>query len=331
MVDPELQEAFVQFEKQTVRVPRPEIAAAQRVHPEVRSFVEAGISAVRGSRLVGSYARKTQAAHLKDIDVLFEIEDSTGTWRASASRALAGIASVAERCPLVTRTNVRVRAVELILGGHPFTVDLVPGIKPPSGPGMLLARNLPEEGRDDWTLENPDGQSDAALKKNALLAGSYIPAVRIVKFWNQGCSQPPPLKSYLAESIVWHAMKNGMSYPEAFVAFLEMGLYLLRPGRGVPDPGNPHKMVDAKMTPAERAHALALMEGVLNRARLALVAHGSAALTAWATIFGPAFPSPQNDPQVLHDALKRGQAMAVGAGISSAPGRPIIKPRSWRA
>jgi predicted nucleotidyltransferase len=187
----EIQAAFQEFERERVRVPKAEIEAAKSVHPVVTGFYEQELKAVERAKLVGSFARRTQAAHLKDIDELIVIDDPDGWWRASAGRALSRVAEVAVRCPLIYDAEPRVRAVRLRLRDYPFFIDIVPAIKPANGSGLLLARRQPDEGLDDWTLENPEGQLLAATTKNLTCAGGYVPAVRIIKFWNQTPSLVP--------------------------------------------------------------------------------------------------------------------------------------------
>jgi hypothetical protein len=323
-----VQAAFQKFERERVRVPQDEIDAAKLVHPQIAGFYEQALKAVDKTKVVGSFARKTQAAHLKDIDELIVIDDPDGWWRASAERALNRVAEIASGCQLIYSAEPRVRAVRLRLRDYPFFIDIVPAIRPEKGSGLWLARRQPDEGLDDWTLENPEGQLMAATSKNLACAGSYIPGVRIIKFWNQGVNKP--LHSYHAESIMWHALGGPSAYPDAVLAFFEAAAKALAPGRHVSDPGNPSKAVDDRLEPQERAHALAVVSDTLVLVRRAIALDGDAALEAWASIMGPAFPAPSTSADGLRQAFTAGGAAAAGAGIRVSAGRPVIRPRSWR-
>jgi len=324
----EIQAAFQEFERERVRVPKAEIEAAKSVHPLVTGFYEQELKAVERAKLVGSFARKTQAAHLKDIDELIVIDDPDGWWQASAGRALSRVAEVAVRCPLIYDAEPRVRAVRLRLRDYPFFIDIVPAIKPANGSGLLLARRQPDEGLDDWTLENPEGQLLAATTKNLTCAGGYVPAVRIIKFWNQSVDKP--LHSYHAEAIMWHALAGPTDYGSAVLAFFQAAVKALAPGQHVPDPGNPSKCVDDRLENQERAHALRVVSDTLAQVQRAVALVGDQALEAWANIMGPAFPAPSTHPDQLRNALVAGNVAATGAGMRAAAGRPIIQPRSWR-
>lgn len=199
-----VQQAFEKFEVETVRVPDQENKAAKEVHPQIRDTVERELEHHVDTFLSGSYSRRVQEGHLRDVDVIVVLDDPDGKYANSADAALEEIRDAASESELVRRTRKRVRAVKLFLHGHEFTVDLVAALRPASGNGLLLARHRPDKGLDDWQLLNPEGQKKAATDKNKLCGDMYIPAVRIVKYWNRG--EGKPLRSYHAESILWHAL-----------------------------------------------------------------------------------------------------------------------------
>ena len=324
-----VQSTFIEFERNVVRVPKVEVVAAREVHPHVVKSLKDAIPGVVDTKLVGSWARKTQAAHIKDIDTLLFIDDPDGWWKQSAGRALDRVASVAAGHPMVADAEPRVRAVRVRLKEYPFWIDLVLGIKPNTGEGLWLPRNIPEEGLDDWTIENPLGQVDAAVAKNLQCGGMYVPATRIVKFWNQGAGKP--LHSYHVESILWHALDCPVAYPTAVVTFFEAAVRALQPGGHVADPGNLAKFVDDRLELHERRQALEVVSRTLQQARNAAALDGDDALEAWALVMGPGFPAPSNTEAALRAALVAGGATAVTTGIRPVTsGRPVIQPRSWR-
>ena len=182
-----VQKAFEQFEFETVRVPKAENDAAKAVHPKIREAVKAELDDIVDDFLSGSYSRRAQVGKkLHDIDVVLVLEDPRGEYATSASAALDAVQGAARQCDLVRRTVKRVRSVRSFLHDYEFHVDLVVALKPAFGDGVLLARNLPDEGLDDWSPANPRGQREAAAEKNEQCGGMYIPAVRIIKFWNEG-------------------------------------------------------------------------------------------------------------------------------------------------
>ena len=207
-----VQKAFEEFECETVRVPKKENDAAKDVHPKIREAVKEELEDVVDDFLSGSYSRRVQVGQkLHDIDVILVLDDPNGDYAASASAALGAIQDAIRDCDLVRRTIKRVRSVRTFLHDYEFHLDLVAARKSPFGERLLLARNLPEEGLDDWSTANPRGQRDAAWAKNEACGGMYIPAVRIIKFWNEGRGKP--LRSYHAESILFHALTGPLDSP----------------------------------------------------------------------------------------------------------------------
>jgi protein-tyrosine-phosphatase len=291
--------------------------------------------------LSGSYSRRVQEGHLRDVDVIVVLDDPDGKYADSADAALEDIRDAASESELVRRTRKRVRAVKLFLhghkltverlalNGHEFTVDLVAALRPASGNGLLLARHLPDEGYDDWQILDPEGQRQAATDKNEQCGDMYIPAVRIVKYWNRG--EGKPLRSYHAESILWHALTGSVDYAEAMVKFFDAAYDALAPSMRTSDPGVPNSYVDERLEADERAAARVKVEKAREAAHAAYEAEDlGEALDGWVEVFGSSFPAPSTTPEQIAAALGSGGAGVVGPGIQTGGGRQGIKPRSWR-
>ncbi len=325
-----VQQAFEKFEVETVRVPDQENKAAKEVHPQIRDTVERELEHHVDTFLSGSYSRRVQEGHLRDVDVIVVLEDPDGKYANSADAALEEIRDAASESALVRWTRKRVRAVKLFLHGYEFTVDLVAALRPASGNGLLLARHRPDEGLDDWQLLNPEGQKKAAIDKNKLCGDMYIPAVRIVKFWNRG--EGKPLRSYHAESIFWHALTGPVDYAEAIVKFFDAAYDALAPNARTFDPGAPDAdPVDELLEPDERAAARVKVEKSREAAHAAFKAEDpEEALEGWVKVFGSSFPAPSTTLEQVSSALGSGGVGAVGAGIQVGGSRQVIKPRSWR-
>jgi len=174
-----VQQAFEQFERNAVRVPPPDNEAAKSVQQRIRDHLAGELAELVETFLSGSYSRRVQVVKLHDIDIIVVVDDPTGAFTALAAAALAAIGDAARSCDLVSSVSApRVRSVRLTLHDYEFTVDLVGAREPEGGgDGLLLACNLPEEGRDEWTWGNPRGQREAAVKKNEQTGGIYVPSV----------------------------------------------------------------------------------------------------------------------------------------------------------
>lgn len=332
-----VQEAFIEFEEETARVPDSENKRAKEVHPEVRKAIKSDLGDLFDRAfLAGSYKRKVQAVRLKDVDIIIVLNDPDGDFRRSANTALERVRTAAKTCEIVGTTRKSIRAVKLNIDGEEFTVDAVPALDNPFGE-LLLCRNIPNE-YDDWTSARPEGQLEAATDKNQAAEGVFIFATRIMKVWNQsfGEGSKKAMPSYLAESIMFHALSSKCDYDKAMLEFFRLAKDLLSKNwPTVPCPGDPANYVDQMLDNDRRERALGKVETALGHAEEAMDAEEPGdAMNCWAKVFGPAFPAPANDSAGLAAALKAGRAVAKGTGIVIPTGatteRPLIRARSHR-
>lgn len=330
-----VQQAFEQFESDSVRVPPAENEAAKRVQGQIRDHLARELAELVETFLSGSYSRRVQVVKLHDIDIIVVVDDPTGAFATSAAAALTAIGNAARTCDLVSSvSSPRVRSVRLTLRDYEFTVDLVGAREPEEGgEGHLLACNLPEESRDDWTWANPRGQRQAAIDKNEQTGGIYIPSVRLVKFWlsRMWGDGDKPFRSYHAESILHGALNVKVDFDEAMVLFFDAAYDALAPGVLTPDPGAPSTYVDERLDPNDRREARDAVASARSAARAAYEKDDlDETLDAWAEIFGPAFPAPSTSSEKVGASLGAGTAGVVGAGIRADRGRPVIQSRPWR-
>ncbi len=330
-----IQQAFEKFELEVARVPDKDNAAAKAVHPEIRDAVaQADTLTVKRDFLSGSYGRKTQSIRLNDIDVIIVLADPEGAFAGSARNTLHAIKDAVTACDLVRRAHVRQRAVKAFLHDYEFTVDIVPALKPADGKGLLLACNRPEECVDLWTLEYPEQQLEAAREKNTETGGLYVPATRVIKSWNQRYETVKPLRSYHAESMLYHSLTTEVDYADVVVDFFDHAYHALQPGQLTPTPGVPGRYVDEQLDDEDHRLACERIEQARELAyEAAALTDPGEAMDAWVKVFGAGFPAPSTNPDALDKALREGKVAAAGAGIgigTSSKSRPIIPGRSWR-
>lgn len=323
--------AFKSFECNTARVPDEQNEAAMAVHPEIRKAVT---DALPGTMhfLSGSYGRKTQARKLKDVDVIVVLDDPDGEFRASASGTLERVRAAVTAHEYVRTTRISVRAVKAFLHDHEFHVDVVPALRPAYGDGLELTRNLPDEGYDDWTLEDPEGQLQAAKDKNKQTDGIYVPATRIVKAWNKPfATVKGVLRSYHAEAILWYALTGPTTLNEALLAFFDEAYDRLAPGARTLVPGSYSRNVDDRLEDEERTEAREKIETAREKAHAAAeIDDPGEAMDAWVKVLGTSFPAPSTDPDAIAEGLRSGAAKAIGAGFAIGGERSAIPGRSWR-
>jgi predicted nucleotidyltransferase len=329
-----VQQAFEQFEPEVVRVPKEENDAAKKVHPQIREALVQELPEHLETFLSGSYSRRVQVVKLKDIDIIVVLDDPEGEFIDSADAALEAIRKAATTFELVKRTRKRKRSVRLTLHDHEFTIDLVAALEPTDGEdGLLLARRMPEEGLDDWTLGHPRGQRQAAIDKNEQCGGIYIPSVRLARYWlgTVWGDDHKPFRSYHAESVLHGALGEKVEYAEAMVLFFDAAHQALAPGVLTPDPGAPDTFVDERLEDDERRLARQAVDRVRKAAHAAFEKEDvGEALDGWVEVFGSAFPAPSTSPVKVAASLAAHTAGVVGAGIRAGRGRSVIEARPWR-
>jgi len=325
-----VEEAFESFERNTARVPDDQNEAAKDVHPEIRKAVT---DALPGTKhfLSGSYGRRTQARRLKDVDIIVVLDDPDGEFEASATGTLERVRKAVSAYEYVNYTTVSVRAVKAYLHDHEFHVDIVPALRPATGSGLKLTRNIPEDGFDDWTLEDPEAQLQAAKDKNKETDGIYVPAARVVKAWNKPFKTVPGvLRSYHAEAILWQALDGETTLHGAVLAFFDEAYDRLAPGVRTLVPGSQSRYVDDRLEDKDRAEAREKIEEAREKAHAAAdMTDPGKAMDAWVAVFGRSFPAPSTDPDAIADGVSSGAAKAVGAGFAVGGDRSTIKARSW--
>jgi hypothetical protein len=326
-----VEDAFKSFERDTARVPDNENKDGKAVHPKIRKAVTDAFPNTEHF-LSGSYGRRTQAVKLKDVDIVVVLEDPNGGYKASASKTLEAVREVVSDHELVRTTRISVRAVKAFLHDYEFHVDIVPALVSPLGSGLQLTRNIPDDGLDDWTLEDPRGQLEAAQDKNKATEGVYVPAARIIKAWNQRYPTAKPLRSYHAEAILWHALSGKSTFEAAVLAFFDEAYDLLAPGARTLVPGSQTRYVDDRLADEDRAKAREKVEAAREKAHDAADQDDTGeAMDAWVKVFGTSFPAPSTNADALAAGLREGTAKAVGAGfaVGGLGERETIAGRSW--
>lgn len=327
-------DAFAWFEKNIARVDDQDNQDAKEVWPDIVKAVEKKLPVERHF-LSGSYGRKVQAIKLKDIDIIVEVHDADGAYRASAKDTLLEVQHALRDCELVRQARPpSVRAAKALLHDYEFHVDVVPAIDD-GGDGLLLPCNLEHDNINKWTREYPEQQRDACKDKNDETNGLYRPATRVVRAYNQRYETAKVLRSYHAESLLYHAIGDAKTLQKAFIAFLDHAYDALAPGRLTATPGAPAgRYVDDRLEPEERERTREKIGKARDRAHKAEeMDDPGEAMEEWAKVFGDKFPTPSTHPDIVEAALRSGTAVASTSTIRARrtqDDRDLIHNRSWR-
>ena len=145
----------------------------------VRAAVERGLS-VTGSFLVGSYARDTMIAPLKDADIdIFVLlnSDEYAKYRPSGllDRVRTVLLDTYPSSPRVSRSGQAVR-----ITFSDFKVDVVPAFHRQGG-GYII----PDAPNDKWLSTDPTTHDSQLTRDNKAHDGQLIPLVKMLKRWNR--------------------------------------------------------------------------------------------------------------------------------------------------
>ena len=201
-----VEDAFQRFERNTARVPDDQNEDAKEVHPEIRKAVR-GVPGHQTS-CPAPTAGAPRPTKLKDVDIIVVLDDPDGEYAASASGTLEAVRKVVSRVTSSSATRgCRCAPSRRSCTTTSSTSTSSRRSSRRSGDGLCLTRNLPDEGYDDWTLEDPNGQLQAAQDKNKDDRRHLRPGdARSSRPGTSAIPTAKPLRSYHAESLLYHAL-----------------------------------------------------------------------------------------------------------------------------
>lgn len=326
----QINQAFASFDAE-LRLADAERAQAMDIHNQITDHLQAE-GFITGSRLQGSFARKTMAKELRDIDKLVflplsrrdELADKGGPDRAmdEIRASLSGLYPVA-LWPQRTTHSLPLQPPETS-----FSFDVVPAFRLDSGEVLIAARGWKAD--EPWVSSNSLDIVDAVAKRNQDCGGDFIHVVRMIKAFAAN-SPSVTLPGLHIESLVFNVVKSKMNFAEACqLVFSKGGTFL---GSSYKDPagGVLHDRVELV---DRRSAALAFERAQVaaNEAiRLDAAGNPDAAIQNWSMVFGPDFPAPA--PSVGAVIAAAGSTPArTAAGLPTSSGAVPAKPvRAWRS
>lgn len=146
---------------------------------EVRAAVARRLS-VTDSFLIGSYARSTMIAPLKDADLdIFMVLDSSYFDKNEPSALLNRVRTVLRetytRSPRISRDG---QAVTITFTD--FKVDVIPAFRLRGGRGFLI----PEMHSETWIATDPQKHQQFITAANKAHSGALVPIIKMMKGWN---------------------------------------------------------------------------------------------------------------------------------------------------
>jgi hypothetical protein len=288
-------EAFKKF-KSRLEITGTEQGNASRRQQAVREQLDAALD-VTSDFLTGAYARNTKTKPLRDVDVMVVLGPGEAGYRSKHPSAILDrlcevlVAHYGEHRVCTDRRCVRVDfglAVVDDVSDDVMSIDVVPS--------FAVGENyeIPDDVLGTWITTNPKAHATVATEANKAFGGQWKPVVKMIKQWNRHNGTPIE-PSFLIEVLALRLLDGpwGGSYPYEVRQFFASASDRL--ADGWPDPanvgplvsdaldGDPTKMASARaaLVEAERASTEAI--------RLERAGRTSDALSAWQSLFGPAF------------------------------------------
>ncbi len=289
-------QAFEKFRKR-LELSETERTDAARRHADVRECIRGGFN-VRIDFLSGSYKRHTKTKPLKDVDVVFVLDEKE-KWR--RAKTPIEMLQAFERClkkQYAEKDQVTIsrRAVTVEFeknyypddhAGKVLSVDAVPAFE--RGVGEY---DIPDKVTGTWIKTNPEKHRERATAKNEELEGYWVPLVKMAKAWNRANNRPIK-PSFLIEVMAEELVEAPFStYPNEirnFFAALEANI-----GRVWPDPAKLGPPVSDQMTPDLITAARKALQEAQRKAALASraeeIGRQGEALQIWREVLGDYFP-----------------------------------------
>jgi len=289
-------QAFEKFRKR-LELSETERTDAARRHADVRECIRGGFN-VRIDFLSGSYKRHTKTKPLKDVDVVFVLDEKE-KWR--RAKTPIEMLQAFERClkkQYAEKDQVTIsrRAVTVEFeknyypddhAGKVLSVDAVPAFQ--CGVGEY---EIPDKVTGTWIKTNPEKHREQATAKNEELEGYWVPLVKMAKAWNRANNRPIK-PSFLIEVMAEELVEAPFStYPNEirnFFAALEANI-----GRVWPDPAKLGPPVSNQMTPdlitAARKALQEAQRKVALASRAEEIGRQGEALQIWREVLGDYFP-----------------------------------------
>lgn len=306
-------------------------ADAIREHEEVRKWLAEHSDFKKihvETFLAGSYRRKTSVTPIKDVDivVICSMDAYSASPRPLLDRLHRALAGNKRYKP---RATPRRRSIQIELAR--VDLDVVPTVAPKGTDAPLL---IPDRDVQRWFPTNPKGHIEwtqklnAATKQSDADRGRFVPLVKMARWWRQeqlkGKRHP---KGHMIElSAGYYHDASARDWADVFISWLDRAVTGLAGSRQsgkvpqFPDPGLPGEFIKTGMEWADFQlfyDRLAWSLPVAKRARDLSNSDLAASAKQWQSLFGSAFPDPDDDKG-------RGDLGSSG-GPPSATRRPDIR------
>lgn len=272
----------------------------------------------------GSFARKTKIRPLDDIDIMIllngagtELQQSgsgytyllkiknnsaplglfhDGQGFVNSTRILnqikSSLASVKNYRKAETKRTQQ--AVVLNLSSYEWVFDIVPAIAVNDWSGKVAYYVIPN-GTGGWIRTDPRRDGEKATAVNVRHGGNFLPAARILKYWNRR-THKPRLPSYYFEILAqnFFSFQNPVQHlPSALHSFFQWCQNALF--SSCPDPKGLGPALDESIDWSTKAKVQAAMREATERAEYALMYERlekhKEAIYWWREIFGSEFPT----------------------------------------
>ena len=270
----------------------------------------------------GSFARRTKMRPLDDIDCLamlrcgsttaisiasyeYELRDDGNKWLSpyaddkkyiNSTKVLNAVKKALESVSHYRQSEIgrNGSAVVLNLKSYDWSFDVVPACPVNESKGGTAYYLIPD-GNGKWLATDPRKDQSRVTDANTLHENRYLPATRLMKFWNRRTTKPV-LPSYYFETLITNRALAQQKYPS-----LQNAVYDLLVGVKVtvlttcPDPKGLGQTLDANVETETKRKVYNAANDAQQAALLAINAEiagdHKTAIGHWRSVFGTTFPA----------------------------------------
>lgn len=287
---------------------------AQDAHRDITDrLVTDGVAS--GSRLQGSFARKTMLPPLHDVDKVIELHpDHHALVREpGGTKAAMDLIRDSVKSLLPTATfHIKRHALGIFLPEEGFDFDAVPAINDGIDPDWIVIANTDD---DTWDESNTYQLIAVVAARNQACNGQFIHQVRMLKEAAKAHGLAGVLPGLHIESFAFQAITTQMEHPAAIAGALTKGAVLL--GGGYYEPTGFDRISD-RLLESDKIVAKRIVLGLADKANEALASDDVAAVRIWADIFGEKFPR-----------LPAGNTAFLAGLSTGAAAKPTPRTRAW--
>jgi hypothetical protein len=276
-----------------------QVSEASTSHTALRTYLRGQLTVV-DDFLTGSYRRNTMIRQSRDIDLFLVLDAGyfNGTWSNPGYKDQAtGPANLLDRIKRLlqakySNSDISRDGQAVTVGFSHIHIDVVPAFALIGG-----GYYIPDSPTNSWLQSNPAKHTEAISETNRRtgIDGRLVPLAKMIKYWNFGRSYG--MKGFFLEMWARDIFQYWSlpSYAAGMHTFFDTGISYIDNNYTVTDPSSGANLMTTYLaSESRRTNTRGRLVVGRNLAAKAIEANNrgdnAAAIVAWKSLFGDAFP-----------------------------------------